>query len=139
MNLSIPFPLNQDIGHICWKRLLRFFFRDFHQTGISGIHTRRTDLPHPGHWSPHYGYFSLWLQSRHPEIELSSLMIEPSPSFTRSLHNLANQEILDGRFSYLQRAIGLPIPKAVLSTIDLTWPVLDIPYLNQKKPSKFKI
>ena len=35
-------------------------------------------------------------------------MIEPSPSCTRSLHNLANQEILDGRFSYLQRAIGLP-------------------------------
>ena len=56
----------------------------------------------------HYGYFSLWLQSRHPEIELSSLMIEPSPSCARSLHNLANQEILDGRFSYLQRAIGLP-------------------------------
>ena len=57
---------------------------------------------------PHYGYFSLWLQSRHPEIELSSLMIEPSPSCARCLHNLANQEILDGRFSYLQRAIGLP-------------------------------
>lgn len=56
----------------------------------------------------HYGYFSLWLQSRHPEIELSSLMIEPSPSCTRSLNYLANQEILDGRFSYLQGAIGLP-------------------------------
>ena len=37
----------------------------------------------------HYGYFSLWLQSRHPEIELTSLMIEPSPSCARSLHNLA--------------------------------------------------
>jgi FkbM family methyltransferase len=56
----------------------------------------------------HYGYFSLWLQSKHPEMELTSLMIEPSPSCARSLHNLANQEILEGRFSYLQRAIGLP-------------------------------
>jgi FkbM family methyltransferase len=56
----------------------------------------------------HYGYFSLWLQSRHPEIELCALMIEPSPSCTRSLHDLVNQEKLAGRFSYLQRAIGLP-------------------------------
>ena len=48
----------------------------------------------------HYGYFSLWLQSRHPEIELSSLMIEPSPSCARSLQNLAKQEILDGRFFF---------------------------------------
>ena len=56
----------------------------------------------------HYGYFSLWLQSKNPEIQLTSLMIEPSPSCTRSLLNLVNQEKLDGRFSYLQRAIGLP-------------------------------
>ena len=56
----------------------------------------------------HYGYFSLWVQSRHPEIELTSLMIEPSPSCARSLKNLVNQEKLAGRFSYLQRAIGLP-------------------------------
>jgi FkbM family methyltransferase len=55
----------------------------------------------------HYGYFSLWLQSKHPEIELSSLMIEPSPSCARSLRNLVNQEKLDGRFSYLQKAIGV--------------------------------
>jgi FkbM family methyltransferase len=56
----------------------------------------------------HYGYFSLWLQSKRPESKLTSLMIEPSPSCARSLRNLENQEILDGRFSYLQRAIGLP-------------------------------
>jgi FkbM family methyltransferase len=54
----------------------------------------------------HYGYFSLWLQSRHPEIELSSLMIEPSPNCARSLRNLVNQEKMKDRFSYLQRAIG---------------------------------
>jgi FkbM family methyltransferase len=56
----------------------------------------------------HYGYFSLWLQSKSPEIKLTSLMIEPSPSCARSLKNLVNQERLAGRFSYLQRAIGLP-------------------------------
>ena len=56
----------------------------------------------------HYGYFSLWLQSRHPEIELCSLMIEPSPSCARSLSHLANQQKLDGRFSYLQGVIGFP-------------------------------
>ena len=55
----------------------------------------------------HYGYFSLWLQSKRPEIKLTSLMIEPSPRCARSLNNLVNQEKLDGRFSYLQRAIGL--------------------------------
>ena len=56
----------------------------------------------------HYGYFSLWLQSKHPESKLTSLMIEPSPSCARSLKNLVNQEKLAGRFSYLQRAIGFP-------------------------------
>ena len=56
----------------------------------------------------HYGYFSLWLQSKHPESKLTSLMIEPSPSCARSLKNLINQEKLAGRFSYLQRAIGFP-------------------------------
>jgi FkbM family methyltransferase len=55
-----------------------------------------------------YGYFSLWLQSKHPEIELTSLMIEPSPSCARSLRNLVNQKKLDGRFSYLQKSVGHP-------------------------------
>lgn len=54
----------------------------------------------------HYGYFSLWLQSRYPEIELYSLLIEPSPNCARSLFNLVNQDKLRGRFSYLQRAIA---------------------------------
>ena len=56
----------------------------------------------------HYGYFSLWLQSTYPEIELASLMIEPSPSCTRSLKKIINQKKLGGRFSYLQGAIGSP-------------------------------
>ncbi len=56
----------------------------------------------------HYGYFSLWLQAKHPEVELYSLLVEPSPSCTRSLNHLVNQEKLTGRFSYLARAIGFP-------------------------------
>jgi FkbM family methyltransferase len=56
----------------------------------------------------HHGYFSLWLQSKHPEIELASLMIEPSPSCARSLQNLVKQEKLNGRFFFLQKSIGLP-------------------------------
>lgn len=56
----------------------------------------------------HYGYFSLWLQSKHPEIELSSLLVEPSPRCTLSLKNLVQQKKLGGRFTYLQGAIGLP-------------------------------
>ena len=61
----------------------------------------------------HYGYFSLWLQSRNPEVDLYSLMVEPSPSCTRSLQNLVNQEKLANRFYYLQRAIALPASKNI--------------------------
>ena len=60
----------------------------------------------------HYGYFSLWLQSKHPEIELYSLLVEPSPRCTRSLKNLINQKKLGERFSYLQGAISLPDNKS---------------------------
>ena len=60
----------------------------------------------------HYGYFSLWLQSKRPEIELVSLMIEPSPSCARSLQNLVKQEKLNGRFSFLQKSIGHPVSES---------------------------
>ena len=60
----------------------------------------------------HYGYFSLWLQSINPDIELYSLLVEPSPRCTRSLKNLINQRKLGGRFSYLQGAISLPDNKS---------------------------
>lgn len=60
----------------------------------------------------HYGYFSLWLQSKHPEIELYSLLVEPSPRCTRSLKNLINQKKLGERLSYLQGAISLPDDKS---------------------------
>ena len=56
----------------------------------------------------HYGYFSLWLQSTHPEIELTSLLIEPSPSCARSLKHLTKQNKFSGRFSYLKGGISSP-------------------------------
>ena len=49
----------------------------------------------------HYGYFSLWLQSKRPEIKLASLMIEPSPRCARSLNNLVNQEKLQEPLHFL--------------------------------------
>jgi FkbM family methyltransferase len=68
-----------------------------------------------------YGYFSLWLQAKYPESKISSLMIEASPRCRRSLQNLVNQPILDGRFHWLERAIGPQKKK----TVDL----FDRPYM----------
>ena len=54
----------------------------------------------------HYGYFSLWLQSKFPESEVCSLLIEPSPRSCRSLEHLVKQKSLDGRFRFVNKAIG---------------------------------
>ena len=56
----------------------------------------------------HYGYFSLWLQSKRPQEEIHSLMVEPSQSCQRSLNNMAQYPKLGGRFQYLQAAVGNP-------------------------------
>jgi FkbM family methyltransferase len=56
----------------------------------------------------HYGYFSLWLQSNRPHDEIHSLMVEPSQKCHRSLDRLAKYSKLDGRFQYLQAAVGNP-------------------------------
>ena len=55
----------------------------------------------------HYGYFSLWLQSKHPEIAIHSLMVEPSLRCRRSLDRLINHPKLNGRFTYLQKVIDV--------------------------------
>ena len=54
----------------------------------------------------HYGYFSLWLQSKFPESEIHSLLIEPSPRSSRSLEHLVMLKSLNGRFRYINKAIG---------------------------------
>ena len=56
----------------------------------------------------HYGYFSLWLQSENPQIELQSLLIEASPICTVSLNQLCNNKKLFGKFRFLSGAIGKP-------------------------------
>jgi FkbM family methyltransferase len=59
----------------------------------------------------HYGYFSLWLQSKRPLDEIHSLMVEPSKKCQRSLEEMAKYPKLDGRFKYLLAAIGNPEQK----------------------------
>jgi FkbM family methyltransferase len=56
----------------------------------------------------HYGYFSLWLQSKIGSDEFRSLLIEPSLLCRRSLNNLIAQPTLSGRFKYIHGAIGRP-------------------------------
>jgi len=59
----------------------------------------------------HYGYFSLWFQSNRPQEEIYSLMVEPSQKCQRSLERLVQYPKLDGRFQYLQAAVGNPKEK----------------------------
>lgn len=54
----------------------------------------------------HYGYFSLWFQSIHPDHPVESLMIEPSERSAKSLESMRNDPFLKGRFKYLKRAIA---------------------------------
>tara|TARA_B100000963_G_scaffold51533_1_gene39681 strand:- start:21556 stop:22341 length:786 start_codon:yes stop_codon:yes gene_type:complete len=53
-----------------------------------------------------YGFFSLWLQSKHPEKKIRSLLIEASPSCCGSIEKLIQQNNLRNQFSYLNAAIG---------------------------------
>ena len=61
----------------------------------------------------HYGYFSLWLQSKRPQDEIHSLMVEPSQRCQRSLEKMAQYPKLGGRFQYLQAAVGNPKKKNI--------------------------
>ena len=56
----------------------------------------------------HYGYFSLWLQSKIGSDDFRSLLIEPSLFCRQSLDNLIAQPKLSGRFKYIHGAIGRP-------------------------------
>jgi FkbM family methyltransferase len=57
----------------------------------------------------HYGYFSLWLQSKRPQEQIYSIMVEPSQRCRRSLKKLIEQPQLKARFKYLQSAVSDPI------------------------------
>jgi len=61
----------------------------------------------------HYGYFSLWFQSKRPQDQIHSLMVEPSQRCQRSLEKMARYPKLGGRFQYLQAAVGNPREKNI--------------------------
>ena len=54
----------------------------------------------------HYGYFSLWLQSKIGSDQFRPLLIEPSSLCKPSLDNLIAQPKLQGRFKYLAGIIS---------------------------------
>ena len=81
----------------------------------------------------------LWLQSKYPEVEIQSLMIEPSPRCIRSLKKLTNLRRFKGKFSFLQKAINAQISKQPNSTIELTWRVRYSQILRKKTILKFKL
>ena len=56
----------------------------------------------------HYGYFSLWLQSKRPQDQIHSLMVEPAQKCKRSLEKMVQDPKLGARFQYLQAAVGNP-------------------------------
>lgn len=57
----------------------------------------------------HYGYFSLWLQSQNPQLEIHSLLIEPSLQCMRSLKTLSLDPKVNRQFTILNRIIGDPL------------------------------
>ena len=61
----------------------------------------------------HYGYFSLWLQSKIASDDLRSLLIEPSLLCRRSLDKLIKQPALSNRFKFMHGAIGKPLDEKV--------------------------
>lgn len=62
----------------------------------------------------HYGYFSLWLQSKSPKDEIHSIMVEPSQRCQRSLTKMTQDPKLSSRFKFLQAAVGNPKKESTL-------------------------
>jgi FkbM family methyltransferase len=56
----------------------------------------------------HYGYFSLWLQSKNPDQVIKSLLIESSFRCLRSLKKLISDKKLNGHLKLLPKAVGNP-------------------------------
>ena len=55
-----------------------------------------------------YGFFTLWLQSIQPEVDLYSIMIEPSDRCSHTLKKFVSNQHFRNRFKYIQKAIGDP-------------------------------
>ena len=54
----------------------------------------------------HFGYFSLWLQSRQPERPLDALLVEPDERSQMAIENLVQRNGLSSRFRHISAAVG---------------------------------
>ena len=61
-----------------------------------------------------YGYFSLWLQSKQPNVPIECLFIEASSRCYKSLKSLTSEPTLSKNFSFLNKAIGNPVIENLL-------------------------
>ena len=98
----------------------------------------------------HYGYFSLWLQSKRPQEEIFSFMVEPSQRCQRSLEKMIQDPELSARFKYLQAAVGNPEEENARfferpfmggslfssSSADCSYEVKTLPYQMAKFPTQ---
>jgi FkbM family methyltransferase len=96
----------------------------------------------------HYGYFSLWIQSKRPQDKIHSLMVEPSKRCQRSLEKMVKYPKLGGRFQYLQAAVGNPREQSTRfferpfmcgslfssSSQDCSYEVKTMPLLDEQNP-----
>ena len=54
----------------------------------------------------HFGYFSLWLQSRQPERLLEALLVEPDERSQMAIDRLVQRNTLSDRFQHISAAVG---------------------------------
>jgi FkbM family methyltransferase len=54
----------------------------------------------------HFGYFSLWMQTRQPERPLKALLVEPDERSQMAIDDLVQRNGLSNRFQYISAAVG---------------------------------
>lgn len=107
-DLGLSFPLDNGYwAHLMESDSYNSFSEIFIQQEYKDF-LPKSDLLKVIDLGAHYGYFSLWLQSKIGSGDCQSLLIEPSLLCRRSLDNLIAQPKLSGRFKYIHGAIGRP-------------------------------
>ena len=106
--LGLSFPL--DNGY--WAQLMENdSYNSFSEIFIQQEYKEflpKSDLLKVIDLGAHYGYFSLWLQSKIDSVGFRSLLVEPSLLCRRSLENLISQPTFSDRLKYIHGAIGRP-------------------------------
>jgi len=106
--LGLSFPLDKTHwAHLMENDSYNSFSEIFIQQEYEGF-LPKSDLLKVIDLGAHYGYFSLWLQSKIGSDCLRSLLIEPSSICRKSLDQLITQPTFSDRFQYIQGAIGNP-------------------------------